>query len=137
MEMPSFLNSQINITRPLLLTGLLLSTIISAVYLLHPGFINSTNNRTTDAVMAFTPSKPASGSVVIIDIDENSLARYGQWPWPRSRFSQLLSTITASGAASIGLDLILAEPDRTSPKDLITALDRKPGPHNNLSLIHI
>jgi len=82
--------------------------------------------------MAFAGAKPTSGAIVIVDIDDTSLARYGQWPWPRSRLAQLLRSINASGSASIGLDLILAEPDRTSPSDVLpSSNNRKPGHHTN------
>lgn len=106
---------------------------MSVVYLIQPAFINSTNDRTIDAVMNLAQTKPASGSIVVVDIDEKSLARYGQWPWPRNRLAQLLRTINTSGAASIGLDLILAEPDRTSPWDLQTDIDRELGHHIDTS----
>ncbi|HEY5512470.1 MAG TPA: CHASE2 domain-containing protein, partial [Geomonas sp.] len=94
---------------------------------------NSANNRTLDVFMNLAQAKPASGSIVIVDIDEKSLARYGQWPWPRNRLAQLLRTINASGAASIGLDLILAEPDRTSAGILPAGIDREPGRHIDTS----
>ena len=112
------IHSKLGVTLTLLITGLLLTVAASLAYLIHPAFIASTNNRTTDAVMALAPVRPASTSVVIVDIDEKSLLRYGQWPWPRYRLAQLLRAISASGAASIGLDLILAEPDGTSPGKL-------------------
>jgi two-component system, cell cycle sensor histidine kinase and response regulator CckA len=99
--------------RTLLLTGLLITLVASLAYLVHPAAVARTNNRTTDCVLAFAPARPAASSVVIVDIDEKSLARFGQWPWPRDRLAQLLQTINRSGAASIGLDLILGEPDRT------------------------
>ena len=98
---------------------------MSVVYLMQPAFINSTNNRTIDVIMGLARRKPASGSIVIVDIDEKSLARYGQWPWPRDRLAQLLRIVNASGAASIGLDLILAEPDRTTSGRLHTGVDRE------------
>jgi len=100
--------------RTLLLTGLLVTLVASLAYLVHPTSVDTTNNRTTDCVLAFAPAQPASASVVIVDIDEKSLARFGQWPWPRYRLAKLLQAIKQSGAASIGLDLILAEPDGTS-----------------------
>lgn len=115
------------VTWTLLFTGFLLSVVMSVAYLAQPAFISSTNNRTIDIVMNLAPAKPASGSIVIVDIDEKSLARYGQWPWPRSLLAQLLRTINESGAASIGLDLILAEPDRSSPPNLQTGIDRRLG----------
>ncbi|MFA7060805.1 MAG: CHASE2 domain-containing protein [Pedobacter sp.] len=113
----------------LLFGGLLFSVVICVIYLIQPAFVNSTNNRTTDVVMSFAQAQPASGSVVIVDIDEGSLAKYGQWPWPRNRLAQLLRIISMSGAASIGLDLILAEADRTSPANLQSNINLKNGYH--------
>ena len=60
---------------------------------------------------------PGSG-VVVVDIDEASLARFGQWPWSRSRVADLIGTLRDAGAAAIGLDIVFAEPDRTSPSAL-------------------
>lgn len=103
------------LTKKLLLGGLAISVAICLIYLIHPSFITSTNNRATDVIMSLAPSKQPSGSVLIVDIDESSLAEHGQWPWPRDLLARLLGTIEKSGATSIGLDLILAEADRTSP----------------------
>ena len=125
--MPESIHKERGPTRIILLTGFLFSVFMSVVYLLNPGFVNSTNNRTTDVIMSLAPSKPASGSVVIVDIDENSLARYGQWPWPRYRLAHLLRRINTAGVASIGLDMILAEPDRTSPLNLQNNIGRELG----------
>jgi len=126
VDQPESFHTTHGITRVLLTTGLLLSLTLAVAYLLHPAFISSTNNRTTDAVMAFAHAKPASDVIVIVDIDDNSLTDYGQWPWPRFRLAQLLRIINASGAATIGLDLILAEPERTSRGDRETDLYRQP-----------
>ena len=103
------------VTRSLLCTGLLTSLVMSVAYLVQPAFISSTNNRTLDVVMNLAHRTAASGSIVIVDIDEKSLAGYGQWPWPRDLLARLLRTINESGASSIGLDMVLAEPDRSSP----------------------
>jgi len=89
---------------------------------MRPALLTAINHRTMDRVMAFAAARPTSGVIVIVDIDDNSLARYGQWPWPRWRLAQLLAAINAGGAASIGVDLILAEPDRSSAG---TTLDQR------------
>ncbi len=52
---------------------------------------------------------------VILDIDEESLRQYGQWPWSRYRLALLTSTLLEYGALSVALDIVLAESDRTSP----------------------
>jgi len=53
--------------------------------------------------------------VRVVDIDEASLKAYGQWPWPRTRIAELVERLHQAGAAVIALDVLLAEPDRTSP----------------------
>ena len=60
-------------------------------------------------------AEDSSGSVVIVDIDEKSLKEYGQWPWPRDLVSQLTEQIIATKPVALGLDLIFAEKDRSSP----------------------
>ena len=52
--------------------------------------------------------------VLVVDIDEASLARVGQWPWPRDQVGQLVDTVGSLGAAAIAFDMVFTEPDRTS-----------------------
>ena len=60
--------------------------------------------------------------VRVVDIDEASLTKDGQWPWPRTRLAELVNDLTSSGAAAIAIDLLFAEPDRTSPEQLVKLL---------------
>jgi adenylate cyclase len=62
------------------------------------------------------PYQPAP--VGIIDIDEQSLARHGQWPWPRSLLAKLISRLTKAGSSAIVFDMVFSEPDRTSPANM-------------------
>src|ERR1700733_4755282 len=50
----------------------------------------------------------------VVDIDEASLGKIGQWPWPRTTVARLLQTLTAQGAAVVAFDVLFAEPDATS-----------------------
>jgi adenylate cyclase len=66
--------------------------------------------------------------VTIIDIDEKSLAKLGQWPWPRTRIADLIANLTRLGAVVIGFDIVFAEPDRLNPDvaaDTIRNLDEE------------
>ena len=56
---------------------------------------------------------------VIVDIDEKSLREIGQWPWPRTVLADLFKKSKESGMLVLGLDVLFAEKDRTSP-DLIS-----------------
>src|SRR5579885_1998459 len=71
--------------------------------------------RTFDLFQVLRPREQTSRPVVIVDIDEKSLKEIGQWPWPRTVVADLINRLNAMGAATIGFDVIFAEPDRLSP----------------------
>jgi serine phosphatase RsbU (regulator of sigma subunit) len=77
-----------------------------------------------DAYQARMPRARQSTAVVIVAIDEASLRRFGQWPWPRSRLAELVGRLAASRPATIGIDLLMAEPDRLSPGRLPELIGR-------------
>lgn len=60
--------------------------------------------------------------VRIIDIDEASLKKVGQWPWPRTVLADLVTKLQAKGAAAIAFDLIFTEEDRLSPELILERL---------------
>jgi len=62
--------------------------------------------------------------VRIIDIDEPSLARFGQWPWPRSLLADLTKRLTEAGAAAVAFDLVFGERDRVSLSELTKQLPK-------------
>ena len=64
---------------------------------------------------AFDPGLP----VRIVDIDEESLKRVGQWPWPRTILAELVRKLSADGAAAIAFDMVFPEPDRLSPANAL------------------
>jgi serine phosphatase RsbU (regulator of sigma subunit) len=61
------------------------------------------------------PRARASAPVAIVEIDEASLARHGQWPWPRTLLARLIAQIGAGEPAAIGIDILMPEADRLSP----------------------
>ncbi len=68
-----------------------------------------------DAFVRFEGEKrPVQQLAVMADIDEQSLAAVGQWPWPRYRLAALINAIADHNPSAIGLDIIFPEPDRTS-----------------------
>ena len=77
---------------------------------------NRMRNALFDQYQRWQPRADLPAPVRIIDIDEASLQRLGQWPWPRSRLAQMVERLGASQVAAIGFDVMFSEPDRTSPK---------------------
>ncbi|MDH4150261.1 MAG: SpoIIE family protein phosphatase [Betaproteobacteria bacterium] len=67
-----------------------------------------------DAYQSLWPRVRQSAPAVVVAIDEPSLARYGQWPWPRNELARLVDNIAAHKPAGIGLDLLFPEQDRYS-----------------------
>ena len=63
----------------------------------------------------------APGDVVIVAIDDQSLQRIGQWPWPRSVMATALDKLTQAGSRSVGLDVIYAEPSSHEEDRLLAA----------------
>ncbi|MFW9620320.1 MAG: CHASE2 domain-containing protein [Sulfurospirillum sp.] len=58
-------------------------------------------------------------NIVIVDIDEKSLKTLGQWPWSRDKVAKLLQNLSDFGAAIIGLDVVFAEADNSSPQHIL------------------
>jgi adenylate cyclase len=71
--------------------------------------------RTFDTFQRIDPRVKKARPVTIIDIDEKSLKKFGQWPWPRTRIADLIANLTRLGAVVIAFDVIFSEPDRLNP----------------------
>jgi adenylate cyclase len=71
--------------------------------------------RAFDLVLPLLPRPASIGpGVVIVDIDRDALARFGAWPWPRGRLADVVAAVVAGKPAVLGLDMLLAGPDRFS-----------------------
>jgi len=90
-----------------------------------PALLAALDKRVTDTMFHWRGPEPVGGRVLIVDLDERSLQEIGQWPWPRDTVATLLSNIGAGGASVIGLDVVFAEPDRTSPARYLPGLQQR------------
>lgn len=68
-----------------------------------------------DLYQRIQPRVASAQPVVIVDIDDTSLAEVGQWPWPRNVIADLTDRLFRLRAAVVAFDVIFAEPDRMSP----------------------
>jgi adenylate cyclase len=71
-----------------------------------------------DNVLPVLAPRSAPSPVMVVDIDSESLARYGPWPWSRLVMADLLDRIAQAKPAVLGLNILLSEPDRLSPAGL-------------------
>ncbi|MCA1787684.1 MAG: CHASE2 domain-containing protein, partial [Desulfobacteraceae bacterium] len=99
----------------LLVSGVSITLLVAGLYIFTPGYLGIMEYKLYDAIFQKVHSKESSDAVTIVDIDEYSLERFGQWPWPRYRVALLLQKIHMAGASAVGVDILFAEPDGTSP----------------------
>ncbi len=96
---------------------------MTAVGIVQPPVLADVRNFVFDTYQRLMPRKPgADRPVRIINIDEESLRRIGQWPWPRNRMGELTHRLTEAGAAAIAFDMTFAEPDRLSLENIALAV---------------
>lgn len=91
-------------------TTVLIFLFITGAYLL--GIFDTLQSQLTDR---FFTTVPVSSEIIIIDVDEESLASIGQWPWARSVHAQLLDKIESSKI--IGFDILFTEPSNLGEQD--------------------
>src|SRR5262249_11636872 len=74
---------------------------------------------------ALVPRTIVSTPATVIEIDEKSLKRFGQWPWPRTLLAELVRAVEQRGPAAIGLDIPMPDPDRMSPDRWLAAAPQR------------
>lgn len=108
--------------------------LVSIFNIYYPTAVKSFDNKLKDYMFIYRGIEKDSRSVVIIDIDEESLKELGQWPWPRNKIAQILENLTAAGVGVIGFDIVFAEVDQSSPhkvlKDFNIVADNVPNYDN-------
>lgn len=93
--------------------ALSISFLLSTLYIFFPKLLDSIDNQIRDYLFLIRGEIPNSDLVYIVDIDERSLKTLGQWPWSRDKMSKIVENLNS--AAAIGMDIVFAEEDRTSP----------------------
>ena len=99
-------------SRALLLGGSVPIAIAALLALVQPAAFARLDRAVYDTMLRWSPTAAPDPRVVIVDIDERSLAAIGQWPWRRDNIARLITRLRDLGAATIALDIIFAEPDR-------------------------
>ncbi len=93
----------------------ILAIILSVIYIFFPKLPDSFDNRLRDYLFTIRGEIPNTNNVVIIDIDESSIKELGQWPWSRNKVSTIIQNLTDANIGIIGMDIVFAEEDNSSP----------------------
>lgn len=93
--------------------SLLVTSIILLLYLGTAQFTPMRNLETTMLNLRFQLRgvKTPGNQIVMVLIDEKSIAALGRWPWSRITFAEIVQRLSAAGAKVIAFDLLFLEPE--------------------------
>ncbi len=114
------------LARYLLGSALLLVALGHAVHEYRIGLIERLDAIFYDARLRLTMPRTVDDRIVILDIDERSLAEQGRWPWSRDRLALLVDRLfERHGVEVLGFDVVFAEPDDSSGLAALEELARR------------
>ena len=96
-----------------MLLGLAVMAVIFAVNYRHPDVVEIAELSAGDLRMHLRHEQKPTGAVALVAIDDDSIAKIGQWPWPRNVMADLVRTLSDYKVAVIGMDILFPEPDHT------------------------
>ena len=97
-----------------------------ALKIVNPSFIKSISFLSFDLYQKIFPLEKRETDVIIIDIDEKSLGKFGQFPWSRSVFAKIIENVNTTNPKAIGFDVFFSEKDKQSPEEIIKAYNLIP-----------
>ena len=100
--------------------------LLIALKILNPSFIKSISFISFDLYQKVFPLQKQDSEVIIIDIDEESLGKFGQFPWSRSVFAKIIDQVKVTEPKAIGFDVFFTEKDKQSPEEVIKSYNLIP-----------
>ncbi|HTH28410.1 MAG TPA: adenylate/guanylate cyclase domain-containing protein [Sphingobium sp.] len=107
--------------------GLVAVILVALLQLAHVPALDRIGLLLFDSYQRAQPRPYEDAPVRVVDIDDETIRRLGQWPWPRTDIARLTERLADAGAAAIAFDIVFAEPDRTSPARIAERLRRDGG----------
>ena len=92
-------------------TALLTLALVVGIRVADPTFVESVRLRYFDTLI--TAKEPTFNNIVTVNIDEDSLNKYGQWPLPRAEYAKIIRDLYQRGAGLVVLNILMSETDRT------------------------
>jgi len=106
-------------------TAIITLSLVLCVRLLDPSFVESVRLRYFDTIIT---SKPITeNNIYTVNIDEETLSRYGQWPFPRGEYANIIREIYNRNAGVVVFNILMPDPDRSNQDDrLLNVLNKFP-----------
>ena len=104
----------------------LILILLISLKIINPSFVKSISFLSFDLYQKIFTLDKKESEVVIIDIDEASLGKFGQFPWSRSVFAKILENVNQFEPKAIGFDIFFTEKDKQSPEEIIKSYNLIP-----------
>ena len=106
-------------------TALITLSLVLCVRLVDPSFVESVRLRYFDTIIT---SKPITeNNIYTVNIDEETLSRYGQWPFPRGEYANIIQELYKRNAGVVVFNILMPDPDRSNQDDrLLNVLNKFP-----------
>jgi adenylate cyclase len=88
--------------------AIVLSLLVSAVYLFWPGPFDRLDFRVYDLKMHYRDAGSVKKAIVHLDVDDKSVREFGLWPWDRELSARIVNRLSEAGAALIVFDIVYA-----------------------------
>ena len=103
------------------ITFLILLFFLIVIKTINPSFIKSISYLSFDLYQKIFPLNKQTSEVIIIDVDEKSLEKFGQFPWNRSIFAKIIENVDHANPKVLGFDIFFTEKDKQTPEEIIKA----------------
>ena len=91
-------------------TALITLALVVGIRVADPTFVESVRLRYFDTLI--TAKAPTENNIYTVNIDEEALAKYGQWPLPRGQYAQIIQDLYKRGAGLVVFNVLMPNPDR-------------------------
>jgi adenylate cyclase len=91
-------------------TALLTLTLVVGIRIADPTFVESVRLRYFDTLI--TEKAPTQNNIYTVNIDEATIDKFGQYPFPRDKYAEIIDSLYAHNAGLVVFDVLMAEPDR-------------------------
>ena len=100
-------------------TALLTLALILSVRIADPAFVESVRLRYFDTLI--TAKEPTQNNIYTVNIDEDAIAKHGQWPFDRRVYADVIETLYKRGAGLVVFNVMMPERDRSGGDGTLAA----------------
>jgi serine/threonine-protein kinase len=93
--------------------GFVLTAVVMLSYFLQWSTMAAVEFKAYDVRSKLRETLKSPDEIALVTIDEESIAQFGRWPWPRSRIAAGIDRIAAAGPKVIGLNVLFSEPEQS------------------------